>query len=500
MRCDVRHIRQAMAPVACFGLSLPKIIQGGMGAGVSSWRLARAVSSLGQLGVVSGIALDVILTRRLQDGDPDGSVRRAMDHFPLRDIATRIMEKYFVPGGKRDDQPYEPVKMHSEEESRELAELCIAGNFVEIFLAREGHDNPVGVNYLEKIQLPHLPSIYGAMLAGAAFVLMGAGIPTKIPGVLDLLSVHEAVTYEISVAGADANEKTEIAFNPRDFFTNGDAPVLTRPKFLSIISSNVLATTMLRRSNGRVDGFIVETPIAGGHNAPPRGKLQLDDTGQPLYGDKDAVDLEKLRELGVPFWLAGGFGTHQGLCDALAEGAAGVQVGTAFAFCEESGLKAEYRRALLDAATQGEAVVFTDPLASPTGFPFKVAKLDQSLSENDVYEERRRVCDLGFLREAYKKPDGRIAFRCPAEPVSAYVAKGGSADETTGRKCLCNALLANIGHPQLRRDITEPPMITAGDDLHAIARFLEPGKTTYSVRDVIDQILGEAVAIPAHQA
>ncbi len=33
---------------------LPLVIQGGMGVGVSNWRLARAVSSLGQLGVVSG--------------------------------------------------------------------------------------------------------------------------------------------------------------------------------------------------------------------------------------------------------------------------------------------------------------------------------------------------------------------------------------------------------------------------------------------------------------
>lgn len=68
-------------------MNLPKIIQGGMGAGISSSRLARAVSSLGQLGVVSGIALDVILARRLQDGDADGSIRRAIAAFPLRRIA-----------------------------------------------------------------------------------------------------------------------------------------------------------------------------------------------------------------------------------------------------------------------------------------------------------------------------------------------------------------------------------------------------------------------------
>jgi len=61
----------------------PVVIQGGMGAGVSNWRLARAVSALGQLGVVSGTALDQILVRRLQDGDPGGHMRRGLDAFPV---------------------------------------------------------------------------------------------------------------------------------------------------------------------------------------------------------------------------------------------------------------------------------------------------------------------------------------------------------------------------------------------------------------------------------
>src|ERR1035437_1900826 len=64
-------------------------------------------------------------------------------------------------------------------------------NFVEVFLAREGHNNPVGINYLEKVQLPHLASVYGAMLAGVGYILMGAGVPLKIPGVLDRFANHE---------------------------------------------------------------------------------------------------------------------------------------------------------------------------------------------------------------------------------------------------------------------------------------------------------------------
>ena len=62
----------------------PPIIQGGMGVGVSGWQLARAVSGMGQLGVVSGTAIDVVMARRLQSGDPDGDVRRALAHFPVQ--------------------------------------------------------------------------------------------------------------------------------------------------------------------------------------------------------------------------------------------------------------------------------------------------------------------------------------------------------------------------------------------------------------------------------
>ena len=202
--------------VSGFMFDKPTIIQGGMGAGVSSWRLARAVSSVGQLGVVSGVALDSILARRLQDGDGDGSLRRALHRFPVRSMAERVQRKYFLPGGRKAEAPYLSAPMHSVEEARSLTELCIVGNFVEVSLAREGHGGPVGINYLEKIQMPHLPSIYGAMLAGVSFVLMGAGIATRIPGVLDRLAAHEPVMYELTVTGAESGPITAMHFDPRD--------------------------------------------------------------------------------------------------------------------------------------------------------------------------------------------------------------------------------------------------------------------------------------------
>ena len=81
-------------------MQFPKIIQGGMGVGVSNWRLANVVSKLGQLGVVSGTALDSLFVRRLGDGDPGGHVRRGLDAFPFPEMAQRIWEEYYVPGGK----------------------------------------------------------------------------------------------------------------------------------------------------------------------------------------------------------------------------------------------------------------------------------------------------------------------------------------------------------------------------------------------------------------
>lgn len=146
---------------------LPAVIQGGMGVGVSGWRLARAVARTGQLGVVSGVALDAQLARRLQLGDPEGDTRRALAHFPDQDTVSRILDRYFVPGGIPAGRPFRPVPRLGLRPNRSRDELTVVGNFVEVWLAKEGHDGPVGVNYMEKIQLATQPSAYGAMLAGA---------------------------------------------------------------------------------------------------------------------------------------------------------------------------------------------------------------------------------------------------------------------------------------------------------------------------------------------
>ena len=469
-----------------------------MGVGVSNWRLANAVSRLGQLGVVSGTALDSLFARRLADGDKDGNMRKGLDAFPFPDMARRIWQEYFVAGGKPSGTPYPTAPMHQRVEPRKVIELCMVANFVEVFLAREGHSNSVGINFLEKVQLPHLASIYGAMLAGVGYVLMGAGIPLHIPGVLDAYAADRAGEYKLSVAGAMPDLDSMMRFDPAEY-AEGPLPLLSRPKFLAIVSSNTLATTMLRRATGKVNGFVIESPTAGGHNAPPRGKLQLSSTGEPIYGERDRVNLAELRALGVPFWLAGGYGSPSKLREALDEGAAGIQVGTAFAFSEESGLRQDLKRTLVAQAVSGRGEVFTDPLASPTGFPFKVAQLNGTSSDAGVYQARKRVCDLGYLREPYATEDGKIGYRCASEPIANYLSKGGKVEDTVGRKCLCNALLANIGHAQTRKDgAAEPALVTVGDDLNSVVQFLAPGQLSYSAVDVVHSLLsGVASMQPA---
>lgn len=470
----------------------PMIIQGGMGAAVSHWGLARAVALQGHLGVVSGTALDAVLVRRLWDGDPGGHVRRAMEAFPIRAIAEEMLERFFRPEGS-EEAPYPALPMYQKTLRPIHEKLVTLANFVEVWLAREGHDGPVGMNRLTKIQLPTLPSLYGAILAGVDYILMGAGIPREIPGALDRLAEHEPASITLEVQGLDRGEIVETTFDPAKLW-EGETPVdAERPDFLAIISQHSLATMLQKKANGRVDGFIIEGPTAGGHNAPPRGKTTFNEKGEPIYGERDEADLERIAELGLPFWLAGGAGTPEALDAALDAGAAGVQVGTLFAYCEESGLHPAYRERVLAQARNGGVDILTDGRASPTGFPFKVVQMDDTLSCAQRYEERERVCDLGYLRSMYKMEGGRIGYRCASEPVDTYVKKGGALEDTVGRKCICNGLMATVGLAQLREGGRELPILTSGDEVTKLKSFLGE-RTRYSARDVIEYILGDRVS------
>ncbi|MFP5252550.1 MAG: nitronate monooxygenase [Actinomycetes bacterium] len=454
-----------------------------MGVGVSSWQLARSVARAGQLGVVSGTALDVTLARRLQDGDEGGHLRRALAAFPDQEMAGRVLDRYLLTGGRAPGRPYRPVPKLTLRPSREGQELAVLGNFSEVWLAKEGHHGLVGVNYLEKIQLATPSAVLGAMLAGVDVVLMGAGVPREIPQLLSDLAAARVGSVGVDVQGAA--EPHRVGVDPAALL--GEClPTLRRPRFLAIVSATVLAAYLVRDEATRPDGFVIEGHRAGGHNAAPRGRLQLDDDAQPVYGPRDVVDAAKIAELGLPFWLAGGHGTPEGLAAALAAGAAGIQVGSVFALAAESGLRADLRERVLEGLVGDSLEVRTDVRASPTGFPFKVTRLTGTLAETEAYENRTRVCDLGYLRTPYLTDTGSVGYRCPAEPVHMYRRKGGEVADTTGRVCLCNALTADVGLGQTRRDgSVEPGLVTLGEDLTGARRLARRHPDGWTTADVL---------------
>jgi NAD(P)H-dependent flavin oxidoreductase YrpB (nitropropane dioxygenase family) len=459
-----------------------------MGVAISGWPLARAVASMGQVGVVSGTAIDNVFVRRLQDDGVSEELQVALDRFPSSRVVGDIVAKYGLIR-RTGSQPYRSLPALTRNSSGRSLDAIVLASFVEVTLAKMGHDGVVGINLLTKVQLPTAAALCGAILAGVDYVMMGAGVPTHIPGVLEGLTRGDCVTMPLTVTGAQSDDPaSSLRFDPTPYL--GSSP-LRRPRFIGIVSSHVLAAALAKRSNGPVEGFVVERPSAGGHNAPPRGAFSVDDRGNPLYGKRDVVDFNALTELGLPFWIGGGITSAEDVREAFVLGASGVQVGTLFAYCDESGMDPALRRRVLAEVRRESVTVSTSLRASSTGYPFKVTSVRDTISEPEVYRQRPRRCDLGYLREAYVTPGGVTGYRCTAEPVDAYIRKGGEAGSTDGSTCLCNGLMSTCGLGQFRADgLREPPIVTSGDDINDI-RALLIDREHYSASDVLAHLRGD---------
>src|SRR3546814_9807756 len=70
-----------------------------------------------------------------------------------------------------------------------------------------------------------LHTIYGALLAGVDYVLMGAGIPAQIPALLDDLSRGLACDYRISVAGSEPGDVDVVHLDPTDLLRSEERRV-----------------------------------------------------------------------------------------------------------------------------------------------------------------------------------------------------------------------------------------------------------------------------------
>ncbi|KAA3663550.1 MAG: nitronate monooxygenase [Chloroflexi bacterium] len=506
-----------------------KLIQGGMGVYVSNWRLAKSVAMqrLGETaGTVSGTALDVVYVRLLQLGDPGGHARRALQAFDKTfgvSIGRRICDRFFIEDGKAPDDRFRSAPMHivRTEDGRktfslpngesvrvplsldiDIIELLIATGFSEVWLAKEGHPGKIFINFLKKVELPSLYVLYGAMLAGVDGVIVGAGNPDGLPAITQQLATHAEVSHEISVLYRKTGEEFEMTFDPKQVASGKlAARPLEKPAFLAIVSLERLVTMLAESETLPPDGFIIEHHTAGGHNANPLGPMIKDELGQPIYSAKDEADMAAIREVGIPFWMAGGYGSKSKLKEAMAKGAKGVQVGTTFALAEESGMKPEYRTAVLAALKSGmdDAELVRTTTFSPTGFSFKVAQLTDTLADDDTYADRKRICDIGLLQQrGFGKPDEHgqreLFHRCPAGPVNSYLKNRGLERNTGERRCLCNGLLSCVGLGQVKKiqgePVEEPAIVTLGNHLDGVRRLSRQGQAHYYVADVVADILG----------
>lgn len=461
-----------------------KIRQGGMGLYISTPFLANSVSRKGGIGTVSGVAADRVVARILQLGDFGGHFRRALANFPFKKMADWVVENYFVEGGVEPGTPFKKVPIFTLPPTEKMITLTICANFALVWLAKESHKGEIAINYLEKIQMPHVYNFVGAMLAGVDCITMGAGIPNQVPGILDSLSSGCRASYEVDVEDGE-NKTIRTEFDSEKFFGTSLSG-LHRPDFVPIVSTDVLASFLAKKSSGAIQGIVVEGPTAGGHNAPPRGKLLTNSVGEPIYGERDRPNWAKLRELELPFWVGGGCASPAALSEAVANGASGIQVGSIFALCNESGLEINLRIMVCKMAMDGPAKVRTSLTASPTGFPFKVLSVPSSIADVALYCNRASICNQGVLLKPFVTKLGSLGYRCSAEPIDVYLAKGGKKDKTAGVYCICNGLMSAAG----LGDYLEPATVTLGDDLSFVAKLTDSPARGYSVADAMKYLLG----------
>ena len=131
----------------------PWLIQGGMGIAISGWRLARAVARAGQLGIVSGTSIDNVFIRRLQDDGIDDALRAVLDRFPVPSIVDRVVDQ-FATTKRSPRDPYRNLVMLTHRSTQHSQDLLVLAAYVEVALAKAGHDGLVGMNLLTRCKFP----------------------------------------------------------------------------------------------------------------------------------------------------------------------------------------------------------------------------------------------------------------------------------------------------------------------------------------------------------
>ena len=254
------------------------IVQGGMGVRVSLSSLASAVANEGGIGTISSIGL-----------------------------------------GNLDDSKREYERISREALVREIAK------------ARSMTDGHIAINFMGVLSNVD-DLVKTAVREGIKMIVFGAGLPTKLPALVQDPSVN----------------------------------------LVPIVSSSRVAEFILRiwdkRYQRTADGLILEGPLAGGHLGFSEEQLkhtedyslekllpEVLETIKP-YEDKYGKK--------IPIITGGGIYNGKDIARMLSMGASGVQMGTRFVCTEECDVSREFKQAYLD-AKQEDIVIIKSPVGMP---------------------------------------------------------------------------------------------------------------------------------------
>lgn len=307
------------------------IIQGGMGIGYSLSKLAGTVSKFGGLGVISSAGLD-------------------------RVVSTRVGEKLNARAAS----------------AREVSDAKILAN-----------GGAIGMNIMVAVINQYEETVLGSMDGGVDVIISGAGLPIKLPAIVE---THP--------------RKDEVAL----------VPIVSSARALKIIIRK------WSRYNRVPDAVVVEGPLAGGHIGWSKRSEALDEKNRLENLVEEVVALAQ--EYDIPVIAAGGIHHHSDIQKYLNMGCSGVQMGTRFLATYESGASDEYKKNLV--SCKEEDIRLADAPGSPCGLLFRVLK-NAPFYLQALKKERAPRCDKGYVlnKGECSSKDGIESF------------------------CICNGLLAS---------------------------------------------------------